>query len=92
MAKNNNKLLLKNYQSHPARVPLPKANGTSANNQGRDGNNKKYRPTYLKWNNNNEKQEKDPQKKSIKDYENVCFKCGMKEHWSRVCHTQQIFS
>ena len=84
--------MLKNYQSHPTRVPLPKANGTLANNQGRDGKKKKYRPTHLKWNNNNEKQEKNPQKKSLKDYENVCFRCGMKEHWSCVCRTPKYLA
>ncbi|XP_062103246.1 uncharacterized protein LOC133814273 [Humulus lupulus] len=30
---------------------------------------------------------KDPQNNNCKNFENFCFRCGMKEHWSRTCRT-----
>ena len=31
------------------------------------------------------KEVKDFQKKPSKNKENICYKCGMKRHWSRAC-------
>lgn len=37
---------------------------------------------HPKWTKNNEKRNIVPKK-----YEDKCYRCGMKGHWSRVCHT-----
>ena len=44
---------------------------------------------HQKWNNTQVKQEngKCLQDKSPKNHENKCYRCGMKEHWSRTYHT-----
>lgn len=56
-------------------------NSTLANNhcghKGCGGYNKRCQSNHSKWNNNNEKQEKDPQKKSSKDHK---IRYDMKGH------------
>ncbi|KAK8313262.1 hypothetical protein V6Z12_D01G097000 [Gossypium hirsutum] len=36
--------------------------------------------------NNNERQERSDQNNSLKIVKNICYRCGMKRHWSRTCH------
>ena len=37
----------------------------------------------------NEHKGKSPQNKNQQTYENLCFRCGMKVHWSRTCRTSK---
>ncbi|KAK5826064.1 hypothetical protein PVK06_020972 [Gossypium arboreum] len=40
-------------------------------------------------NNNNERQERSGQNNPSKIVENICYRCGMKGHWSRTCRTSE---
>ncbi|KAK5825079.1 hypothetical protein PVK06_019881 [Gossypium arboreum] len=39
--------------------------------------------------NNNERQERSGQNNPSKIIENICYRCGMKEHWSHTCRTSE---
>ncbi|XP_017974461.1 PREDICTED: uncharacterized protein LOC108661545 [Theobroma cacao] len=43
--------------------------------------------THQKWMNSEEIHEKDKGGQSKRNTENVCYRCGMKGHWSRTCRT-----
>ncbi|XP_017970428.1 PREDICTED: uncharacterized protein LOC108660679 [Theobroma cacao] len=43
--------------------------------------------THQKWMNSEEIHEKDKGGQSKRNTENVCYRCGMKDHWSRTCRT-----
>ncbi|PIN12610.1 hypothetical protein CDL12_14783 [Handroanthus impetiginosus] len=52
----------------------------------RSGNN--YNSHHQKWINNDEKEkDKGGQSNPSRDKENICYRCGMKGHWSRTCRT-----
>ncbi|XP_021722459.1 uncharacterized protein LOC110689948 [Chenopodium quinoa] len=102
VAEQNNKLLMKNHESRPTgSTPFPKANATShsgkekkardhASSRGRGRGHDRSRGghfrnsySHQKWDN------KDGNKKEKDKYENICYRCGGKGHWSRVCRTQK---
>ncbi|PIN22200.1 hypothetical protein CDL12_05089 [Handroanthus impetiginosus] len=61
-------------------------NNTRGRGRGRGGNN--YNSHHQKWINNGEKEkDKGGQSNPSRDKENVCYRCGMKGHWSCTCHT-----
>ncbi|PIN11024.1 hypothetical protein CDL12_16378 [Handroanthus impetiginosus] len=52
----------------------------------RSGNN--YNSYHQKWINNDKKEkDKGGQSNPSRDKENICYRCGMKGHYSRTCHT-----
>ncbi|XP_078154165.1 uncharacterized protein LOC144549326 [Carex rostrata] len=97
VAEQNNELLMKNHQARPTGAsPFPEANATSSKKgcgrgrsnfrgcgRGRGRNNVWRRDgQYNKTKENNVvKNEKG------KHSENVCYRYGMKNHWSRTCRT-----
>ncbi|KAK9733726.1 hypothetical protein RND81_04G087600 [Saponaria officinalis] len=95
VAKQNNELLMKNYESRPTdSTPLPEANVTSYNEKGhyrdhasssgrgRGGYFKKIH-SHMQWNRKDSKCEKD----KSENVTNKCYHCGAKGHWSHVCFT-----
>ncbi|KAL4620574.1 hypothetical protein ACB092_06G164900, partial [Castanea dentata] len=73
----NNELLLRNHQSRPTcSTPFPEVNEVLFE---RNGGNKKM------W--SKKESGKGLQNKPSKGHENICFRCGMKGHWSRTCRT-----
>ena len=62
--------------------------GYNSNNYGYHGD---HNSSNFKKIENNEKygKEKDLKKKSFKNEENECYRCGMKGHWSRTCRTSK---
>jgi hypothetical protein len=109
VAEENNKLLLKNHQSHLTGFALfPEVNRTFFNrgNNGqrcKHGRNNQYRVgcTYnslrrnttsyhQKWNHNETQQREKGNgllNKPPKAHEELCYRCGMKGHWSYTCRT-----
>ncbi|KAK4597752.1 hypothetical protein RGQ29_015316, partial [Quercus rubra] len=93
----NNELLLRNHQSRPTgSTPFPEVNGVSFESGPGKNNQNKGRYTHnlskghntpykRKWS----KQESGKvfQNKPSKGHENICFRCGMKGHWSHTCRT-----
>ena len=64
----------------------PRYNGYYGNNSS-NSQKRKASLHHQKWNNTEAKQEngKRLQDKPLKNHENNCYICGMKEHWSRTC-------
>ena len=99
MVEQNNELLMKNHESRTTCfAPFPEMNATSFNGRGRGrvrgygigyyNRNHSYNKNignHQKWVNNEQIQGKDKGEQSKKNMENVCYRCGMKGHWSRTC-------
>ena len=70
-----------------------RGHGCGRNNQNRRGRTQNFSrrntaPYHQKWNHNETQQqekEKDLMNKPPKAHEELCYRCGMKGHWSRTC-------
>ena len=94
---------MRNHQLRPSNSsPFPEANATSfkrgrgrgkcrgsGRNRWRSRNNVWRRDGHnFKSNENNiGRHDKEKNSQSSKKFESTCFRCGMKNHWSRTCRT-----
>ncbi|XP_073132701.1 uncharacterized protein [Henckelia pumila] len=58
-----------------------RGHGQNKNYQQHDE--KRQKTNHQQWKPNNEEKKG----RNMKEYEDKCFKCGTKEHWSRICRT-----
>ena len=102
VAEQQNELLLKNHETRPTGTsPFPEANATNYHNhrgrgRGRGRHNGRGRGRGRGRNEHHSasiNKGTDPHKpeaskeKSSNSTRNICFRCGSKGHWSRVCRT-----
>ena len=95
VAEQNNELLMKNHQARPTGAsPFPEANATSSKKgRGRSHNNFRGRGRGRGRNNvwrrdgqyNKTKENNAVKNEKGKHPEDVCYRCGMANHWSRTC-------
>ncbi|KAJ4752275.1 Zinc knuckle containing protein [Rhynchospora pubera] len=99
VAEQNNELLMKNHQARPTgSTPFPEANAISSN-RGRGRGRKNFYGrgrgrgrgcsyTWRRDGQNNKPNENNMVKNDkAKRHENICYRCGMTNHWSRTCRT-----
>jgi hypothetical protein len=97
VAEQNNELLMKNHQARPTGAsPFPEANATSSKKgRGRGRSNFRGRGRGRGRNNvwrrdgqyNKTKENNVVKNEKGKHPEDVCYRCGMENHWSRTCRT-----
>ena len=94
MAEQNNELLMKNHEARPTgSAPFPEVNAATYhpyNGQNRGCNSYNYdqQPKNVSEYQKGENIEKDNKSgENSKMVTNLCYRCGMKGHWSRTCRT-----
>ena len=90
---------MKNHEARPTgSAPFPEVNvtaygrgrgrgrGRSCRFGNRSGHSKNP-SRHLKWERNEKKDQGDSNTNSV---DKVCYRCGMKGHWSRTCRTPKL--
>ncbi|XP_021980569.1 uncharacterized protein LOC110876716 [Helianthus annuus] len=99
VAEQNNKLLLQNHQARPVGAsPLPEANvanyqsgrgrgGGRGRDRGRGRSNTWRRESQNSKSSSGESSRQNTGRPPRGSQNNICYKCGMSNHWSRTCRT-----